>query len=58
MLMLMLMLLGNITDYKYQNEVGDIEFQWLKEYGGAWKIHDPIGVRSRPDVTVYYVLHR
>ncbi|KZV76310.1 cytochrome P450 [Peniophora sp. CONT] len=35
--------LGNITDYKYQNEVGDIEFQWLKEYGGAWKIHDPVG---------------
>ena len=36
--------LGNIGDYKYQSEVGEIEFQWLKEYGGAWKIHDPLGV--------------
>ncbi|VDC03587.1 unnamed protein product [Peniophora sp. CBMAI 1063] len=35
--------LGNMGDYFYQAEVGEIEFQWLKEYGGAWKIHDPLG---------------
>ncbi|VDB83977.1 unnamed protein product [Peniophora sp. CBMAI 1063] len=34
---------GNIGDYKYQREVGELEFQWLKKYGGAWKIHDPLG---------------
>ncbi|KZV76320.1 cytochrome P450 [Peniophora sp. CONT] len=35
--------LGNAEEYRYQNEVGDVEFQWLKEYGGVWKIHDPLG---------------
>ncbi|VDB99464.1 unnamed protein product [Peniophora sp. CBMAI 1063] len=35
--------LGNQGDFKYQNEVGDVEFKWLKEFGGAWKVHYPLG---------------
>ncbi|VDC03589.1 unnamed protein product [Peniophora sp. CBMAI 1063] len=33
---------GNIGDFRYQPEVGDVEFQWLKEYGGVWKLHEPL----------------
>ncbi|VDB99462.1 unnamed protein product [Peniophora sp. CBMAI 1063] len=35
--------LGNEADLRYQDEVGDAEFPWLREYGGAWKIHGPLG---------------
>ncbi|VDB99467.1 unnamed protein product [Peniophora sp. CBMAI 1063] len=36
-------LLGNMGDIRYQAEVGDVEFGWLREFGGAWKIHAPLG---------------
>ncbi|KAF8259596.1 cytochrome P450 [Lactarius quietus] len=29
--------LGNEADIRYQNEVGDCEFQWMREYGSAWR---------------------
>ncbi|VDC07323.1 unnamed protein product [Peniophora sp. CBMAI 1063] len=35
--------LGNQADLKYQEEVGDVEFQWLREFGGAWKAHGGLG---------------
>lgn len=38
-------LLGNQGDFRYQAEVGDVEFPWLNEFGGAWKVYGPLGVR-------------
>ncbi|KAH9173529.1 cytochrome P450 [Lactarius sanguifluus] len=29
--------LGNEADIRYQNEVGDYEFKWMREYGSAWR---------------------
>ncbi|KAH9173526.1 cytochrome P450 [Lactarius sanguifluus] len=29
--------LGNEADIRYQNEVGDCEFKWMREYGSAWR---------------------
>jgi cytochrome P450 len=29
--------LGNEGDIRYQNEVGDYEFEWMREYGSAWR---------------------
>ncbi|KAH8995441.1 cytochrome P450 [Lactarius akahatsu] len=29
--------LGNEADIRYQNEVGDCEFMWMREYGSAWR---------------------
>ena len=36
---------GNQGDILYQSEVGDVDFEWLKEYGGIVKTHGPLGVR-------------
>ncbi|VDC07113.1 unnamed protein product [Peniophora sp. CBMAI 1063] len=35
--------LGNQGDIRYQAEAGDAEYPWLCEYGGAWKVHGPLG---------------
>ncbi|KZV71385.1 cytochrome P450 [Peniophora sp. CONT] len=35
--------LGNRGDFLYQEEAGDIEFAWFSEFGGAWKLHGPLG---------------
>ncbi|KZV64465.1 cytochrome P450 [Peniophora sp. CONT] len=35
--------LGNQGDIRYQGEVGDVEFPWLNEFGGAWKLYGPLG---------------
>ncbi|KZV71952.1 cytochrome P450 [Peniophora sp. CONT] len=35
--------LGNEKDVRYQNEVGDVEFEWLREFGGAWKAAGVMG---------------
>jgi cytochrome P450 len=29
--------LGNEADIRYQNEVGDCEFKWMREFGSAWR---------------------
>ncbi|KAF8266042.1 cytochrome P450 [Lactarius quietus] len=29
--------LGNEADIRYQNEVGDCEFKWMREYGSVWR---------------------
>nr|BAL05188.1 cytochrome P450 [Phanerodontia chrysosporium] len=36
-------LFGNVTDTLYQASVGDVEFRWLKEYGGAWRLRGLLG---------------
>ncbi|KAI0030594.1 cytochrome P450 [Vararia minispora EC-137] len=35
--------LGNFEDIRYQDQVGDCEFPWMREYGGVWKIHGIMG---------------
>ena len=37
--------LGNEADIRYQNEVGDCEFKWMREYGSAWRRTGCFGVR-------------
>jgi hypothetical protein len=36
--------IGNLGDIRYQKEVGDKEFPWMREYGGAWKLNGTFGV--------------
>lgn len=36
---------GNEGDLRYQNEVGDTEFEWMRKYGTAWHRSGPLGVR-------------
>lgn len=36
---------GNEGDLRYQNEVGDAEFEWMRKYGTAWRRSGPLGVR-------------
>ncbi|KAJ6524400.1 cytochrome P450 [Mycena vulgaris] len=35
--------LGNMGDMRYQKEVGDVEFPWMREYGSAWKLNGCMG---------------
>lgn len=37
---------GNEGDLRYQNEVGDSEFQWMRKYGTAWRRAGPLGVST------------
>jgi hypothetical protein len=40
---------GNEGDLRYQKEVGDNEFQWMRKYGSAWRRTGPLGVSSVRD---------
>jgi len=40
---------GSEADIRYQNEVGDCEFKWMREYGSAWRRTGCFGV------SVYFV---
>ena len=40
---------GNEGDLRYQNEVGDSEFQWMRKYGTAWRRTGPLGVSTFGD---------
>ena len=42
---------GNEADIRYQNEVGDREFQWMREFGSAWRRAGCFGVRASCSVT-------
>ena len=35
---------GNDPDVRYQKEVGDCEFKWLREYGKVWRQHGSLCV--------------
>ncbi|KAF8486759.1 cytochrome P450 [Russula emetica] len=53
-------LLGNEGDLRYQNEVGDSEFEWMRKYGTAWHRSGPLGIDhlSLADPkALQYVLH-
>ena len=34
---------GNLRDFPYQENVGDLDFEWVNEYGTAWRIGAPFG---------------
>jgi hypothetical protein len=36
--------LGNESQIRYQNEVGEHEFQWMRRYGTAWRRTGALGV--------------
>ena len=38
------MILGHEKDIHYQNEVGDLDFQWMRQYGTAWRVGGCLGV--------------
>ena len=42
---------GNEADLRYQNEVGDFEFKWMREFGSAWRRAGCFGVRAICSVT-------
>lgn len=35
--------LGHEKDLRYQNEVGDLDFQWMAQYGTAWRVDGCMG---------------
>jgi hypothetical protein len=44
---------GNEVDIQYQNEIGDCEFKWMREYGSAWRRAGCFGVSTRHSATVF-----
>ncbi|KAI0293886.1 cytochrome P450 [Multifurca ochricompacta] len=52
--------IGNESEIRYQREVGDNEFKWMRQYGSAWRRSGPLGVDylSLADPkALQYVLH-
>ena len=48
---------GNEGDIRYQNEVGDREFDWMRKYGSAWRRRGPLGVsffKDRMKPSLFY----
>ena len=37
-------LTGNLKDFVYQKNVGDMDFQFMKQYGRVWRMRSPLGV--------------
>ena len=42
----LMMRVGNIRDFFYQNNVGDMDFQFVKEFGLVWRMGAPFGVSN------------
>lgn len=45
---------GNENEMRYQEQVGDLEFQWVKEYGTAYRIAGCLGVNFVPNCSSFY----
>jgi hypothetical protein len=43
---------GSEEDFRYQNEVGDREFTWMRKYGSAWRRSGPLGVSIMSNISV------
>ncbi|KAH9071037.1 cytochrome P450, partial [Lactarius deliciosus] len=54
------LLYGNDIEVLFQNEVGDCEFKWAREYGNVWRQHGCLGanhlVVADPEA-LRYILH-
>ncbi|KAH9958826.1 cytochrome P450 [Russula dissimulans] len=52
--------IGNEGDIYYQNEVGDCEFEWMRQFGSAWRRRGCLGedhlVVADPKA-LHYILH-
>lgn len=46
-------MLGNVRDLSYQENVGDLDFKYLTEYGAVWKMQFPFGVSLLSQNTGY-----
>jgi hypothetical protein len=53
---------GNDHDVRYQKEVGDCEFKWVREYGNVWRQHGCLGVSEHsieyPPLLIWTKLQR
>ncbi|KAA1474653.1 cytochrome P450 [Dentipellis sp. KUC8613] len=52
--------LGNYKDILYQDQVGDVEFKWMREYGSAWRISACMGedyLMLTDPKALQYILH-
>ncbi|TFY83783.1 hypothetical protein EWM64_g229 [Hericium alpestre] len=52
--------LGNEQDIRYQNEVGDHEFKWMREYGSVWRTTGCLGediLMVADPKALQYILH-
>ncbi|KAH9986673.1 cytochrome P450 [Russula compacta] len=52
--------IGNEGDIFYQNEVGDNEFQWMREFGSAWRRRGCLGedhLMVADPKALQYILH-
>ncbi|THH11303.1 hypothetical protein EW146_g8088 [Bondarzewia mesenterica] len=52
--------LGNEIDIHRQNEVGDLDFQWIRQWGTAWRINGCMGsdiLMLADPKALQYVLH-
>lgn len=41
-------LTGNVRDFSYQTNVGDLDFKYAREYGLVWRMGGALGVRLSP----------
>lgn len=37
---------GNVREFSYQKNVGDLDFKYLNEYGTAWRLRGPLMVST------------
>ncbi|KAA1474645.1 cytochrome P450 [Dentipellis sp. KUC8613] len=52
--------LGNYKDLLFQDQVGDVEFGWMREYGSAWRISACLGedqLMLTDPKALQYILH-
>ncbi|KAA1474646.1 cytochrome P450 [Dentipellis sp. KUC8613] len=52
--------LGNLQDIFYQDQVGDVDFKWMREYGSAWRISGCMGedyLMLTDPKALQYILH-
>lgn len=45
--------LGNESQLRYQNEVGEHEFKWMRRYGTAWRRTGTLGVSLFEDLRMF-----
>ncbi|EKM52320.1 uncharacterized protein PHACADRAFT_260638 [Phanerochaete carnosa HHB-10118-sp] len=54
-------LLGNVREFMYQENVGDLDFKLLDEYGTAWRLKSPLGLNYLmicDPKALQYILHK
>ncbi|TFY82541.1 hypothetical protein EWM64_g1476 [Hericium alpestre] len=52
--------IGNEQDIRYQDQVGDVEFKWMHDYGNAWRIAGNLGedvLMITDPKAIQYILH-